>query len=931
MSPPLVSCVMPTYGRPEFVAESLAMFLAQDYPARELIILNDCPGQTLHGEFPGVRIINASARWATLGEKRNAAIELAKGEFIAVWDDDDVYLPWRLSHSMRRIQELRAALYCPADYWAYWGDENLHENQALLNWIYHPLVVFRRELWETVGGYPAQTLWEDTAFFKKVLEHLGTDWPRDEIARCDRMMILRGKSKYIHTSIPGGAGGPDIEPREIHLEPCPIHDPVLRSVAERLVSSRKAELKRNVIVHETARTWPGVAPDACRCWLDQLEPTAASVGYGEFGRGGRLGYEGKSVEICGQQREHSLSTHAPARLVYSLEGCFSHFCCQAAINDDVPCAVSPAADFMVVVDGQLAGIATNVRPRQVPRRLMADVSGAQELELLVRPHGWDHCHAVWVDPCLVSIGTPGGVRTLVDGLQRAEITVPLDLPETDLCIATVGSPGFETWIDDLFGSVCANAQCPEALLAIFCFGESAEIRRVAEKYRAVLIRCRAVRPVSVACKAVLYSAGRVIKASRFICLDADMLVLGDLRPIVAAIEAAPPGSILACREATSARELGEALHCIYAGKPHDLSELLADDGGNEMRYPFVVNDGLFAGSRAALCAVDDLVRGWPQAADWVDDPRVHTRWRNQFIFNLALARGRLGVELDARYNVQLNSQSVEFRTGPAGITATAGGREAAVVHFNGGGRGKGSDWRGGYRAINRPLTRTAGPRTYEAFLDALRKWIGRHGIDGLSWSFYGTTDGQSARVGDTATLSLLATLHYLIRSNGCSRVVETGTARGVSAACLASAVAHRSDSRVVTIDAQVFPERETLWATLPPLIRRCIVPRQTDAIDGLRAAIVDGETYHAALLDSVHTAEHVLREFELARQLVCPGGLILIHDPVLRTGSVGEALDIISEQGYGVVRLWTAEDGVREDDALGLAVIENRCRRRSVA
>jgi len=109
-------------------------------------------------------------------------------------------------------------------------------------------------------------------------------------------------------------------------------------------------------------------------------------------------------------------------------------------------------------------------------------------------------------------------------------------------------------------------------------------------------------------------------------------------------------------------------------------------------------------------------------------------------------------------------------------------------------------------------------------------------------------------------------------------------------------------------------------------MRDCIRPRQVDAITGLSQALHDGEDYHAALLDSVHTCEHVLEEFELARRLVCPGGLILIHDPLLATGTVGEALDRISAQGYGVVRLWSADKGEQEDDRLGLAIVENRRR-----
>jgi glycosyltransferase involved in cell wall biosynthesis len=92
---PLVSCVMPTFGRPAFVHESVAMFLAQDYAAKELILLNDCPGQTYRGQWPGVRIVNVDRRYRTLGEKWNAAIKLAAGELIAVWDEDeDVARKW---------------------------------------------------------------------------------------------------------------------------------------------------------------------------------------------------------------------------------------------------------------------------------------------------------------------------------------------------------------------------------------------------------------------------------------------------------------------------------------------------------------------------------------------------------------------------------------------------------------------------------------------------------------------------------------------------------------------------------------------------------------------------------------------------------------------------------------------------------------------
>jgi len=188
------------------------------------------------------------------------------------------------------------------------------------------------------------------------------------------------------------------------------------------------------------------------------------------------------------------------------------------------------------------------------------------------------------------------------------------------------------------------------------------------------------------------------------------------------------------------------------------------------------------------------------------------------------------------------------------------------------------------------------------------------------------TDGQQARIADAQVFPLLATLHYLIRANGVIRVIETGTARGVSAACLASAVAHRSGGRVVTLDPFPHNDRLDLWADLPDRLRGCIEQRTVGSIEGLHAAIDAGERYEAALLDSVHTEENVWAEFELAAQVVCPGGLILIHDARYQHGTVDRALQRIEAAGYNVVRLWCAEGGVDEDDHLGLALIENRQR-----
>lgn len=655
--------------------------------------------------------------------------------------------------------------------------------------------------------------------------------------------------------------------------------------------------------------------------LESLTPLDSRVGYGQLGTGGALGYENKQVSVRGQGYPHALSAHAPARLVYRLDGRFGRFECLVAINDDVPPHGS-SADFTVLADGCPVAAALGVVAGDPPRHICAELGSAQIIELAVEPGLWDFCHTVWLDPVLCETKPGAAPPVLTDCLERATILLPPEMPRATRCIATVASSGFEALLDDLLGSLLANSGCHGALLVVFCVGDPSTLAPIAAKYRAVLIHCTAARPIGMSLKSILYSVARVVDADRFLCLDADMLVLGDLRPVFAMLEACPEGAILACREENSRayRHLGDAFQRLYHGQPDEASRLL---GERVAPYPLVVNDGLFAGSRTALLALDSGVRAMPELRAWMDR-RPDIAWRNQFLFNAALAESASGVELNPIYNLQLNRRSVRmFREGSR-PRAEWHGKPVSVVHFNGDGRRKHAEWHGIYSRPGPALTSAVGGDGYAQFLDALRAWAGVHGMEALAWSFYGTSDGRNARVSDASTMPLLALLHYLIRSNGCVRVMETGTARGVSAACMASAVAHRPGARVVSFDPCLYPERDELWAALPDEMRGCLEARQIGSLDGMAAAIAHGESYEAALLDSIHTSEHVWAEFQLARQLVCPGGLILVHDARCAAGTVAAALEHIQVQGYGVARLWTAENGVREDSGLGLAVIENR-------
>jgi predicted O-methyltransferase YrrM len=653
-------------------------------------------------------------------------------------------------------------------------------------------------------------------------------------------------------------------------------------------------------------------------YLDVLEPVYAKVGYGSLGTQGRLGYEDGLVRVRGERFSHALSTHPPARLVYDLGGAFNRFHCWVGLTDEVPAGCS-YADFSVRGDGRELALVPSVWAGAGPVEVSVGVGGTQFLELGVTTGRWEHCHAVWLEP-LLDGGEAVSAATLADCLGRADMTVSAVRPRARRCIATVASAGYGGLLDDMLGSVHANGGCGDALVVVIALSVDGVVTEVATKYGATMIRATPRGRPNVASKSLLYSIARLVDAERFICLDADTLVLSSLEPLFGALEACAEDSVLACREGNhhGFSDVAHIVSTAYGGAPGDVERIVGADVGG---YPLVVNDGVFAGSRSALLALDAAIRAMPGAVAWCDE-RPKLAWRNQAIFNLALARLRCGVELDAAWNVQLHAQDVEVSMGGGRPRATWQGRDVRVLHLSGTGRGKVPALRGMYASVPDPLG-SDGDGAYDAFVRALRAWVGRHGVAALAWSFYGTPTGY-ARVRDRGAFPLFGLLHYLIRSNGCVRVVETGTARGVSAACIASAVAHREGGKVVSFDPEDFPERAGLWEALPASMRACLEARRTGSLEGMAEALRAGERYHAALLDSSHAGEHVWAEFELARRLVVPGGLILVHDPGLEGQTVPWALARIRAAGYDVTRLWAGEGTEPEDEGLQLAVIENR-------
>lgn len=109
---PKVTCLCATRGRYELLRASVSYFILQDYPNKELLIFNNHSVGIELSEFVkdqgNIHLINAGEFSATPAAY-NAALSYVdsfggdESEFIAIWDDDDIYFPWHLSTAVKYL------------------------------------------------------------------------------------------------------------------------------------------------------------------------------------------------------------------------------------------------------------------------------------------------------------------------------------------------------------------------------------------------------------------------------------------------------------------------------------------------------------------------------------------------------------------------------------------------------------------------------------------------------------------------------------------------------------------------------------------------------------------------------------------------------------------------------------------------------------
>lgn len=142
---------MPTRDRRRFVSQAIWYFLRQDYPSRELIVVDDGV-DTVEDLIPcdsRIRYIRNGP--AAAGSKFTLGCEVAEGEFIVHWDDDAWYSPNRLTAQLRYLKEYGAratGLAGMLHYQPLTGRLWQHCSEGRSSSLQPGTLVYRRDYWE---------------------------------------------------------------------------------------------------------------------------------------------------------------------------------------------------------------------------------------------------------------------------------------------------------------------------------------------------------------------------------------------------------------------------------------------------------------------------------------------------------------------------------------------------------------------------------------------------------------------------------------------------------------------------------------------------------------------------------------------------------------------------------------------------------------
>lgn len=113
-----VSIITPAYNCEQFISKTIESVLSQTYPHWEMIVVNDCSSDTTGQIAQKYASYDKRIKYIKLeynsgaAVARNVAMSMAKGQYIAFLDSDDLWLPDKLSTQIKFMQDNNYKFSC---------------------------------------------------------------------------------------------------------------------------------------------------------------------------------------------------------------------------------------------------------------------------------------------------------------------------------------------------------------------------------------------------------------------------------------------------------------------------------------------------------------------------------------------------------------------------------------------------------------------------------------------------------------------------------------------------------------------------------------------------------------------------------------------------------------------------------------------------
>jgi glycosyltransferase involved in cell wall biosynthesis len=151
----LVSILIPCFNAERWVAEAIESALAQTWPDKEVIVIDD---GSQDGSLDIIKSFGSRIRWETGPNRggnvaRNRLLELARGEWLQYLDADDYLLPLKIA---RQVNFLRDNPTCDVVYspilWVRWSETGVEEMVTSIPQPHDPWILLARWHLPQTGG-----------------------------------------------------------------------------------------------------------------------------------------------------------------------------------------------------------------------------------------------------------------------------------------------------------------------------------------------------------------------------------------------------------------------------------------------------------------------------------------------------------------------------------------------------------------------------------------------------------------------------------------------------------------------------------------------------------------------------------------------------------------------------------------------------------